>query len=297
MTGPHRPEQELLAWLDDRLAAAGRRRTGDVTVPRVRPWGTVMRAGTDRGPVWLKLPAPDTAFEVALYPLLHRLAPDHVLAPLAADPARGWLLLPDGGATLRDRPAEEFEKVLPRYGELQRALAPAAAELLALGMADMRPAMLPRRLDEALALVDGVAEVRARRAWFAEIAAALAGSVVPPSLDHADLHPGNVFADDGRCYDWGDSVVGHPFGSMLVALRGAGDRARDAYLEVFTDLAPLRELREDLRRARIAGNVIRALTWHRALSSDPGWRHGSALAGGPAVHLRQLMSASPWECP
>ncbi|WP_433617409.1 aminoglycoside phosphotransferase family protein [Dactylosporangium sp. CA-139114] len=297
MTGPHRDDRELLAWLDDRLAAAGRRRTGDVTVPRVRPWGTVMRAETDRGPVWLKLPAPDTAFEVALYPLLHRLAPDHVLAPLAADPARGWLLLPDGGETLRDRPPEEFEQVLPRYAELQRALAPAADELIALGVTDMRPSVLPRRLDEALALVDGVAEVRARRAWFAEIAAGLAGSRVPASLDHADLHPGNVFAADGRCYDWGDSVVGHPFGSMLVALRGAGDRAREAYLEVFTDLAPRAELRQDLRRARIAGNVIRALTWHRALSADPGHGHGTAHAEGPARHLRQLLSASAWQCP
>ncbi|MEU7866919.1 phosphotransferase [Dactylosporangium sp. NPDC049140] len=279
------------AWLDDRLAEAGRRRTGALTVPRVRPWGTVMRAETDGGAVWLKLPAASTAFEVALYPLLHRLAPVHVLEPLAADPALGRLLLPDGGPTLRDRPAE-FAAALPRYAELQRALAPAVDDMLAIGMTDMRPERLPQRFDEILDAVGTVPEVRGRRAWFADIAAALAESRVPASIDHADLHPGNVFADGGRCYDWGDSVVGHPFGSMLVAL-GPDDRARDAYLEAFTDLAPRAELLEDLRRARIAGNVIRALTWQRAIAADPATR----FADGPAVHLRQLLTAEPWACP
>ncbi|WP_433204481.1 aminoglycoside phosphotransferase family protein [Dactylosporangium sp. CS-047395] len=283
----------LVAWLDERLAAAGRRRTGELTVPRVRPWGTVMRAETDAGTVWLKLPGPTTAFEISLYPLLHHLAPQHVLAPIAADPALGRLLLPDGGPTLRDRPGE-FARALPRYAELQRALAPAADELAAAGVTDMRPARLPRLLEEqTIALVPPV-----RRAWFAEIAAALAESKVPASIDHADLHPGNVFADGYRCYDWGDSVLGHPFGSMLVALRDdVDDRARDAYLEVFTDLAPRAELLTDLRHARIAGNLIRALTWHRALAPDPGYGRGTAIGDGPAVHLRQLSSDAPWVCP
>ncbi|MFI5910428.1 aminoglycoside phosphotransferase family protein [Dactylosporangium sp. NPDC051541] len=290
-------EAEALAWLDARLAAVGRRRTGGVEVVKRRAWGTVMRAETDGGAVWLKLPAPAVAFEVALYPLLHRLVPGRVLAPIAADPVTGRLLLPDGGPTLRDRfqGAEleaAFVRVLPRYAELQRALMPAVPELLAAGVIDMRADVLVRRFDVA---VEHAPAVHPKRAWFAAVAAALGESRVPAGLDHADLHEGNVFAGGGLVYDWGDSVIGHPFGSMLVALRLGGDRGRDAYLEVFSDLAPRAELRRDLRNARIAANVIRALTWQRAIGT--GAEVDPAFAQGPAVHLRQLLSDAPWECP
>ncbi|GAA4262448.1 aminoglycoside phosphotransferase family protein [Dactylosporangium darangshiense] len=296
---------ELVGWLDERLAAAGRRRTGEVEVPRERPWGTVLRTDTDAGGVWLKMPAPTTAFEVELYPVLHRLAPHQVLAPIAADPPLGRLLLPDGGPALRDAfTGDELDealiKILPRYAELQRSLMPAVDELLDIGVADMRPAVLPERFEEALeaaSIAGDVRAVHARRSWFADVAAALADSRVPPSLDHADLHPGNIFADGGRFFDWGDSVVAHPFASMLVTLRGAtDDRLRDAYLEPFTDLAPRQELLADLRNAMIAGNVIRALTWHRAVVIA-GYEHAGAFATGPATHMNQLLAAAPWTCP
>jgi hypothetical protein len=47
--------------------------------------------------------APGTAFEVGLYELLVRLAPQNVLTPIASDPTRGWILLLDGGVSLGDR--------------------------------------------------------------------------------------------------------------------------------------------------------------------------------------------------
>lgn len=67
----------------------------------------------------------------------------------------------------------------------------------------------------------------------------LAASPLPPSLDQNDLHDRNVLLgmDGGvRYYDWGDSVVAHPFAAMLVPLglvrRGSGEgrflRALDA---------------------------------------------------------------------
>ena len=55
-----------MAWLDERLAASGIRRTGEVEQPHLRPWATALRAPTDRGPVWRKAAGPETAFEVAL---------------------------------------------------------------------------------------------------------------------------------------------------------------------------------------------------------------------------------------
>jgi len=278
---------EATSWVDGRLSAAGIARTGPVTQPRVRAWGTVLTAPTDQGPVWLKAPGPRTAFEVPLYELLARLVPDRVLVPIATDTTRGWVLLPDGGPTLgesdRDTVLTGLEQVLPSYAVLQRDLASHVDELLGFGVADMRPAAMPARFDEAVAAARGrtgdeVDEIVPLRPEFVSWCEELAASPVPPSLDHNDLHPYNVFAEGTRFYDWGDSVVAHPFASMLVALgflRRVLDlpepvlhRLRDAYLEPFTDLAPRATLAAEVELACRVAKPARALVWHRAIPLD-----------------------------
>lgn len=84
----------------------------------------------------------------------------------------------------------------------------------------------------------------------------------PVLSEHAELHR----------RDWGDAAVSHPFGVLLVTLRSVADlgatavaRLRDAYLEPWTDLAPLAELRELAGAARRVQPVLRALAWERAL--------------------------------
>jgi hypothetical protein len=299
---------EAVAWLDARLAGAGIERTGEADQPHLRPWATVLSAPTSAGRVWFKAAGPGTAFEVGLYELLHRLAPDYVLSPLATDTARGWLVLPDGGPPLGERLAgpalvDAMEAALPHYGRLQRTLAPEADTLLALGVDDMRAPALAGRFDEALAAgqryLDGPGE-RGDREAYARVAALrprfvtwcdeLTGRPGPVSIDHNDLHPWNVLAGAGdrldrpRFFDWGDSVVAPAFASMLVCLGfvrdhipGLGDdparlvvRLRDAYLRAFDDVAPHAELVASLELACRVGKVARALTWDRAVRAlDP----------------------------
>ena len=295
-------------WLDQRLSAAGLRRTGDITCPHDRPWGTVHTAPTTGGPVWLKAPGDGTVFEVALYDLLSRVTPDHVLRPIAVDLDRGWVLLPDGGTTLGDAGTDLVDGLvtaLPQYATLQRELAGHTPALLSYGVADMRPEVMPDRFDEAVAAVTPGPEVRALRGTYAEWCARLAESPVPASIDHNDLHPWNVFldGDHARFYDWGDAVVAHPFSSMLVttaAVRGqlgvgqddpAVRRVRDAYLETWSDLAPPRELVADLELACWAGKVARALTWDRALRAQ-GHDQAREFADAPRQHLTALLADS-----
>lgn len=289
-------------WLDTRLAEAGLRRTGFVEQPHLRPWATALRAPTTGGDVWLKAAGPATASEVGVYEALLDAAPHNVLEPLALDADRAWMLLPDGGRPLGERSSgdgvvEAMITVLPAYAELQRALAPQADRLVDGGTRDMRPDAMAGRIDEALIAVEAVAgngtdhaalqRVAEHRdvvlGWCAELAAAPG----PATLDHHDLHPWNiVVADDepvqqARFYDWGDSVVAHPFSSMLVALTFAQrqlgvsehrtDRMRDAYLEPFTDLASLPELVAAMELACRVGKVARALTWARVVAAmEPG---------------------------
>lgn len=311
-TDPHWRDTAL-AWVGDRLGRHGRRVVGPVE-PRVRPWSLVWRVPTDAGNAWFKANNPGTRHEPALLDTLARLAPGRVLDPIAVDADRGWSLLPDGGPSLRDALGGDrgllvrWERVLPEYADLQRTVAPRAGELLALGVPDHRPEVLPELfealLDDEESLLLGAEDgldagayerLRAHRTEFAEHCRRLADSGVAPSVQHDDLHDGNVFVgDDGhRFFDWGDASVAHPFGTLLVTLNSvahafdlpAGDRTlarlRDAYLEPWSDRHDRATLRGAARLAVRVTRVSRSLSWRRALATpDPARaRYASAVPG------------------
>jgi hypothetical protein len=307
------------AWVDERLAAAGVVRTGEPEQRSLRPWAVVLRVPTAGAPVWFKAPGPLVAFEVGLYELLARVAPERVLTPLAVDVERGWLLLPDGGPSIGERAAGPalvgaMAAALPRYAQLQRALAPHAGELLDLGVSDMRPELMPARFEEALDAVRGyvdrrgargaereaVERIAAMRPTVAEWCERLAAGPVPASLDHNDLHAWNVLGGAGeevRFYDWGDAVVAHPFASMLalgwMEMEPADLlRLRDAYLEPFSDLAPHAALVEELELACRVGKIARALTWHRATSPYAPDEVEERWLGAPLESLASLLEDS-----
>jgi hypothetical protein len=104
--------------------------------------------------------------------------------------------------------------------------------------------------------------------------------VIPASIQHDDLHDGNVFSS-GRFFDWGDASVQHPFGVLLVSLRAAADQLgiedgdpaleplRDAYLRPRRDLAPPEQLLREVELAVHVAKVSRALSWQRSLAAGP----------------------------
>ncbi|MFC3503370.1 phosphotransferase [Micromonospora krabiensis] len=313
-------QDEAHAWIETRLAASGRRVTGPVEA-RIRPWSLVWQVPTDAGPVWFKANNPGTRHEAALLGALAELAPGRVLEPIALDAARGWSLLPDGGESLRDllgrhRDLTHWERLLPEYAALQRATAPRVDHLLDLGVPDHRPERLPTLLadllDDEESLRVGAAaglspeaygRLRAELPAYAQRCRRLAELAIPATIQHDDLHDGNVFAGPAgyRFFDWGDASVAHPFGTLLVTLRSvgygfqleAGDpaltRLRDAYLEPWTDRHDRRTLAEAADLAVPLTTVSRSLSWRRALDTTdparaeyaeavPGWL--AELVGG-----------------
>jgi hypothetical protein len=315
---------EAIGWLDANLRAAGERRIGDVEQPHLRPWATALRAPTSRGTVWLKAPAPGTAFEAPLYPILSARVASVVLSPLAVHETRNWMLLPDGGpvlgAVLEGRGLiDGLCAAVPHFAQLQLDLSTSVDELLGAGVPDMRLEVMPARLGEALdavrPYVEGAGSDADRRALerlgqlreqFAGWCRELATYPLDASLLHGDLHPRNIFAGaDGApvFFDWGDSTVGHPFATLLVTLRvvkhltKSGDdspevaKVRDAYLEPFTHLAPRADLVEQLERSCHIGKVARSLSWVAALTGL-GTTDAEDYADAPFGWLGLLLNAS-----
>lgn len=316
--------EPALAWAAERLAEHGRTPAGRPEQVHVRAWSTAIRIPVDGAPpVWLKSVGVGSAQEPVLAAALGEWVPDRVLVPLGVDRDRRLLLLPDGGRTLRalgaSRHPEAWEALLSNYARLQTACAPHAEAMVALGVPDNRPARLPDLVSTLLADdgallagrpdgLDPTARERLQGALggYAELCDLLAVGPVPASIQHDDLHDGNVFVvgNGHRFFDWGDASVSHPFLSLLVALRMATSamdlpqghpvllRLRDAYLQPWRSYAEAGVLRELCDVALQVAPLQRALTWHRILrgvhageraewqASVPGWV-AESLEPGP----------------
>ena len=271
---------EARAWIEATVTA-----TGEIEQPHVRPWSTVLRVPTSGGAVFFKAALPELAHDVVVTRTLARLRPDLVLAPLAVDLDRKWMLLPDGGERLRELIAREprprpWYDVLPAYADLQLASPDGLDGMVEQGLPDLR---LGRITETAERLAAELGEQAPARGRFATLCAELAAFGIPETIQHDDLHDGNVFAGEGgyRIFDWGDSVAAHPFLSLVVALRGIAyrfelgdgdpelERLRDAYLERFSEYGKPAELRRAAALAEPLGMLSRAWSWWRVASNVP----------------------------
>jgi hypothetical protein len=186
---------------------------------------------------WLKVNASDTAYEARLLPELAR-AGSSLVPDSRSHPTEPWCLVADAGQSARDalRDAEPGARigfwtgVLAEYADLQRAAEPAA--LRSVRLPDLSAGALLDRFDEVAAdqrwfTADMAPElsrndweqIRGCRPLLAEAAARLADAR-PATVQHDDLHDGNVFggADGVRIIDWGDASLAHPFGTLLITL-------------------------------------------------------------------------------
>ena len=293
-----------LAWAGTVLAGVGRRISGTVEQPHVRPWSTALRLPTDEGPVWLKATGPGVAHEGPLLELFRAFGVGRVVLPLAVHPERPWLLFDDAGPTLRatrpdgdgDHDLAAWERILTEYAVLQRSVEGESevAAMLAAGTPDGRPGSLPPELDRLLADDDAWDRIlpgeraaadlardrlRGARGLIGDAVGDLLASGVAATIQHDDLHGGNIVVGPGgdRFFDWGDAVVAHPFSTLTVTFNSiayhtgrtwddpAFSRLLDAYLEAWTDVASRDALVAVAGIARDLGCIGRSLAWERSL--------------------------------
>ena len=215
------------AWVDEQTTALGLVRTGDVEQPHVRVWSTVLKVATSTGPVWFKANHGPLEHEAALVTLLAERVPDQVEPLLAADLDRGWMLMRDAGERMRElvvaeASLERWHPVLDSVARVSVAMEDDVDTLLAIGVPDLRLAALSGGYAALMDEIDAEPRFREAGARVVALVAQLAPYGIRDSVQHDDLHDGQVFVRDGRHWvmDWGDACVSHPFFVLAVALEG-----------------------------------------------------------------------------
>jgi len=260
-------------WIDTELVRLGMVRVGQIEQPHVYPWSTVLRVPTEAGPVWFKANYAPLVHEAALVELLAARRPDCVPPLLASDLGRGWMLMADAGEQLRARvisqgTLDDWFDVLPLYAGLQLDLEADVDELLALGVPDLRLATLPERYDRLMAHLDPAPRFRDAAPVIADLCRQLAAFGIAETLQHDDLHDGQVFVRDGelRLLDWGDACVSHPFFTLAVTLQGVLSWGLED-IEDSVDTSPFRDAYLAPYAERYDGDLLAA----SVLAMRLGW--------------------------
>ncbi len=303
------------AWISSSLDAAGMRAIGPSAQIRVRPWSTQLVTPTTEGRTWFKANCAGLIHEAALQAELARIAGSYVDRPLAVHVGHGWLLTRDRGPTLAERgepTLEQWCELVQEAAALQRHVA-GMGLVRETGVVDCSPATVVPRFDALLdrfaslapsdpchLTTDELRAFHAVRPRLAEAVAVLTAGSLPVTLNHGDLHPGNVLIVDGRprLFDLADAqwaaapeVLGTPWGWLVQRTSHPWQRVFDSYREVWSDLVSAAEFDELVAAAMLTLPVNRSLTWTYAIAGAvaddlPEW--GDA----PVSHLRRILT--PW---
>lgn len=277
-------------WISSTIDAAGMSAIGPSEQVRVRPWSTQLVTPTTEGRIWFKANCAGLTHEAALHAELARVGGGFVDPPLAVHLGHGWLLTRDRGPTLAERGGLRLDQwcaLVQEAARLQRHVAglPIVRDT---GVVDCSPAtVLPRfeaLLDRYASLPpsnlchlssDQVRAFHAARPGLEEAVAVLTATAMPVTLNHGDLHPGNVIIVNGqsRLFDFADAqwaaapeVLGAAWGWLVHRTSHPWRKVFDAYREVWSDLITAGDFDELVAAAMLTLPVNRSLTWTYAVA-------------------------------
>jgi hypothetical protein len=274
-------------WIHRQLATHGLRPKGPLAQLKTQYATTILRAHTASVDAYFKAVPPAYGWEPTATAVLARRFPDRLPTVIAVDAARKWMLTADyGGQALADeRDVRKWTAAIRSYAVMQRSAGQQLlAELRDAGCPDMRLAPLQSAITELLSdlAIAPTVQRPTRQELLARVAAAverLDALGLQPTLEHGDLHAGNLVWNAGRTIvvDWENAAIAQPFLGLVrllthlrtvlpehpAASSSATAEIRDAYLSEWLDRAPIKELRKVFALAIPLGLLAQAVTYHR----------------------------------
>lgn len=289
-------------WIDMACETYALQRISPIELSNASIRSIHARVQTDAGQLFFKALAPGQIFEARLTAASAGLAPEQFVMPLAIDPANGWMLISDYGATLASLPntPELWARALGSLGRSQIDLMPYEETLFDTGLQIMAPEWIPEEFNNALMLHAslpsdhplGIPAGDADHAYsaFVDIERAcqkLSDGPVPLTLEHGSFDLTRAFIPTeetahSRLLNLGSSHWSHPFASlarpiqrMCIDFRATADDPRiiqaiGTYLGEFHEFGTPDELYDLVAPALRIAPLLTHATWIRLLAdADP----------------------------
>lgn len=295
-------------WIETQLECLGIEAIAPFEQLKAWPLATTWCIPTTWGNLYFKAVAPLFALEPQHTLFLAKSYPDRLPRVLAIEPQQHWLLMgeAEGDPLACVRDLDRWGEALEAFARLQIDSIPRVDEFLANDVPDLRLDRLDRFL---VALpefwsnwdVAGSMAVLKLVPRLRQVAREFARSGIPPTLVHGDLSPLNIYIGD-RAFtytDWSDSCITHPFFDLARFLYeieldfpdsvAARSRLRDAYLQPWTDYAPMSQCVAAFEQAyQTLATLYEAIVRHQLA---PHWRFEVAQVAEPTApfYLKRLL--------
>ncbi|HHT0594173.1 TPA: phosphotransferase [Legionella anisa] len=282
-------------------------------------WARVYQIDTAKGYLYLKQIPESFAIEPNLLLYLRSFFPSLVPEVLSNNPCLRCFLMSDRGTPLREVFAVHYQidlakEVLKSYVQIQTGLISQIDSLLTLGVPDWRLANLPdlylKLLHESEFLNhDGLTanEVHQLISLHPKVTALcqhLAQYSIPETIEHSDFHENNIVyqAQHLTIIDWGESVISHPFFSLISFLMNMMRThhikeqneiysiLRDTYLHYWHAFESQERLQDAFALAKRLSPIKYCLSFFR-LTQCPGWYARERHHGRMAQVLRTFLQS------
>jgi hypothetical protein len=236
------PIDKISHWASTVLIGKGYQLQSAPEIVQQTPWSSVRRLPTADGDIYLKQTPPLLSLEPELIQILRTQFNAPVPDIIAVNTDLHCFLMKDAGKPYYDfkngaTRLQWITNAIQDYHYIQDSCVPHTSDLITLGVPDWRLTQLPALYEqliqqEALLIEDGIRLSALRQlprltATCVSLCEQLSSFNLPETLDHCDLHGGNVLIDAASSrttlIDWGETVITHPFFSRTALLQNLVD--------------------------------------------------------------------------
>ncbi|TYS67436.1 phosphotransferase [Sutcliffiella horikoshii] len=305
-------DNEALEWIKRKAKELNLSGISDQETIKATDISLVEKFTFQNATLYFKATGKSSEFEPSLTEELFLRNPKQTVEVIASHSDHPWMLMKElkGESLRKTKDKDCWKNCLQEYAHLQVKESKNLSRLVDIGVPDRRFAILKDEIELHLLDLCQTGLNRSETKQIMDIKEELLKmcdrmeNVVPYSLDHGDLHSGNIqVAGNGNepvFFDWGDAAVSHPFFSTRIFWHALDEliesesewldivnEFKPYYLEPWREFAPLAELEKALELSDQLACVYRALGWH--LYITPFRKDKEDSKNKPAQWLRVLL--------
>lgn len=231
--------KKVIEWANETLKNKGFVLSGKIEDIQTTAWSNIHRIHTETGYVYLKI----TAELLSMEPIIAEMLSEkfHASVPIVIDKniELNCFLMKDAGTPFWGYKNKELKttfltEAIRQYKYIQKQCETYLSDLFALGVPDWQLEKLSEHFQQLIKqedllindgmLPDEINKLSKCQSACEKLCNDLAKFNMPATLDHCDLHGGNILIDEKTHHttiiDWGEVVITHPFLSRVGILRG-----------------------------------------------------------------------------